>query len=501
MEKVQSKKKSPVGPSSNDFDEIIKIFHKSYPEKVVSKIYEECGRSKDRCIVKLSAMQSKEVKSEKEVVPLTTAVGRSPVHVLSEEFGGLLDTEEISNILNSIQRDFWSCGVSDKDKIDIGRSYAEQLIRNKFDDEMSFEATLGPVVKEKTEFIELFYKLIPQAELDTIWNNIDVPGSHPSPVLLDEKLNLATLYAMEYLEGNGVNGKSTGSSGVPVQTACSSLHSYLINQERNRLKLVNGKNVYSQSTRDSISHYVFDIFKDTRSISEADIVEELINSNYNVAKSIENLCEKSLKCSSFSRGITYSEAVFTSMAASSSLKLSPVPPAQLRVVEVNSVLEFPSLNGSSKSSKKSPSRNPFSRLSLEKRLNFARYFYEIFKKRNPSISVGISEYGELEYSGSSLDRSYNVRDFSGGYLTIVLDLHNLPVHHAIELVISSIRYYQSIYQNEFFKNIVLLFVVGKGLHSPGGVPKLGPAIEKLLNKDFGMNHIYFDGEIAVTICR
>jgi hypothetical protein len=508
--KKNSSKNNSADSNSKNFEEIVDMFRKSYPEKIVSKIYEECGHSRDRCIERLLEMQNKEVISGREVVTVSgSTAALSPTLTLTKEYEGLLSTEDISQIISSIQRDFWSSGVTDKDKVDIGRSYAEQLIRDKYSDEVSCEPRSDRDVKEKTEFVELFYKLIPQAELDTIWNSVEVPVSScpsfsSSKVSLDEKLNLATLYAMEYLDGNGVDRKSANTSGISSKTECSSLHSYLINQEKNRLKSNSSKNIiYSQSTRDSIAHYVFDIFKDTKSICEADIVEELMNCNYNVIRAIENLCEKSLKSSSFARGITYSEAVFSSISTSSSLKSSRVPTPLLPDTEISTVLEFPSLNINSVSSKskKSPGRNPFSRLSLEKRLNFSRYFYDIFKKRNSSLSVGITQYGELEYRGSSLERNYNARDSSGGYLTIVLDLHNLPVHHAIELVASSTHYYQTTYQNEFFKHIILLFVVGKGLHSPGGVPKLGPAIEKLLIREFGNNYVYYDGEIAVTIHR
>eukprot|EP01040_Poterioochromonas_malhamensis_P009737 gene9737-10577_t len=139
----------------------------------------------------------------------------------------------------------------------------------------------------------------------------------------------------------------------------------------------------------------------------------------------------------------------------------------------------------------------------QKQLLFAIHFLQVFQRKNPSIFINISEDGSFVYEGCQHERDCSPRDLHHT-MAIRIDFHGLPVQNALQIVESSIDYYRSFGSGGSLgiaRNVVLTYIVGLGLHSPGGVPKLRPAIEKYLQEEENrrLRYIVSGGEIMVTI--
>lgn len=82
-------------------------------------------------------------------------------------------------------------------------------------------------------------------------------------------------------------------------------------------------------------------------------------------------------------------------------------------------------------------------------------------KNNPGIYVSISSSGEIFYHGLEANSSKGIK----------LDLHGLYVSEATGLAFRCLEYYRN---NKDSKVSNVSFIVGKGLHSPMGISRLGP---------------------------
>ena len=150
----------------------------------------------------------------------------------------------------------------------------------------------------------------------------------------------------------------------------------------------------------------------------------------------------------------------------------------------------------------------FARISLKKdpqlQYRFGQHFLNVTKTKNPLMQVELSPDGELVYSGMEISLNkqskYN-HLFVQNVLTITIDLHGLPVIQALQLVESSIYYYRCLYDgvNNKIERVTITYIVGKGLHSTGGIPKIKPAVLNLLQEKQEMNYVLFEGRIMLSI--
>jgi hypothetical protein len=97
----------------------------------------------------------------------------------------------------------------------------------------------------------------------------------------------------------------------------------------------------------------------------------------------------------------------------------------------------------------------------------------------------------------------NVDKYNASHVAV--DLHNLGMDVAVQVVDSALTYFltyiRDYNQRSNFKGykLVVKFIVGKGLHSPGGVPKIGPAVlSYLANERKELVSCLVEGMIYVT---
>jgi hypothetical protein len=126
------------------------------------------------------------------------------------------------------------------------------------------------------------------------------------------------------------------------------------------------------------------------------------------------------------------------------------------------------------------------------------------RENNPDLILGLNKYNELEYYGRS---NIDYKNLFGKYknnnnkIVYYIDLHGLYIEDAQSLVISSIKYYEinkEFSSNNLIKKILLIFIVGMGIHSRNGIKLLGPAIEQTL-RSCNYQFTVYESEIHVDI--
>jgi hypothetical protein len=487
-------------------------------------------------------------------------------HRFSMDYKGLLDNSKLEKVWSKVTQETWGNPLPPEEKIALAKIYADQVVEEVYNNQISHQsleqhvsnssvkgkrqglalasvavnATAEASITDATitfvKFIDLFSGVISQEKLETIWENIIEYDT------LDERFEIATLYALEESEKSELIGSEVESSNSTI-----SLKELLIEQEtqRSTLKITSSsrkkgnnsssnKRNDSNSTREAIQQFLIEFFRETPTIKQKDIIEALIESNYNTELTIERLCEQCLKKGSYTRGLSYSEIVFSNSnskhdiskgsgssvsSASSSAKVSPkLSPlgsstARLSVFSFKEVATQPGHDiddteffPASKSilsklrNKKSDSTNQ------DRLYRFAYHFLQIIKAKNPHLILEMDETNDycLTFQGvkSSVVMNHVKYDFEeerNHILTVPIDFHGLPVIQALEIVDTSIDYFIDEYKSDFVKKIILKFIVGRGLHSPGGIPKLGPAILKLLKERNMNNFVPYEGEVLLYL--
>jgi hypothetical protein len=361
--------------------------------------------------------------------------------------------------------------------------------------------------------------------LDTIWNNVH------SSLKDEEKFQLATLYTVEYLEWKNaapvvptttkLSSSSSSSSSINNKN---DLRSYLVQQEMNRVKHSSSfpakrrtdSPTSSESSRVTITEHLFDVFKDSV-VTEKQIIDALLNCNYDLSLTMDNLCETALKNNSFTRDISYSEAVYSHIPAERK-KLPTVLSSVVDTVKTSNSTSstdvetlfspLPPLH------KKFSSLPSYSHYPTENKIKLSNYFFQTFLKKNEHLVVEMNRSYEFLYHGSREEGKFLQKHWTnknsnpdGHIMNIRIDFHGLPVNHSTEIVDSCLTYYYNNYlqttsHQSSWRKIVITFIVGKGIHSPGGVPRLGPGIEKFLREYYSeFEYFLYDGELIVTLNR
>lgn len=450
----------------------------------------------------------------------------------------ILSLEEIDTIWSNVQKLCWGNKLTPQQHYEMAQSTAEEKIAEKFDklktpktdDDTSSgvltDDILSPLSKERADFasyIDLFHGLVAQNVLEEIWQKIfdsssssakDISSSSNSRLESQEKMEAAILNALNYLEEKDrVEALKRDDPTINIEN---SLTTYLSNQELQRCTSRSKKQSsasLSQAQREEALAYMLDLFSTASpALTQRQVTEELIKANYSIPLTIENICNSALKKGNYARELSYAEAVFTGkqlkqpnlppappLSAHSRNHLSSSDPSNIYVVPAG---KHPDRVVSSISSSY-PDYYRRNAAFQQKQLLFAIHFLQVFQRKNPSIFISISEDGSFVYEGCQHERDCSPRDLHHT-MAIRIDFHGLPVQNALQIVESSIDYYRSFGSGGSLgiaRNVVLTYIVGLGLHSPGGVPKLRPAIEKYLQEEENrrLRYIVSGGEIMVTI--
>jgi hypothetical protein len=146
--------------------------------------------------------------------------------------------------------------------------------------------------------------------------------------------------------------------------------------------------------------------------------------------------------------------------------------------------------------------------------DLAVHFLGTLKKKNGHVKASLAEDRRtIVFEGvAGMDKLLtshpsrgvnNVDKYNASHVAV--DLHQLGMDVAVQVVDSALtfflKYIRDYNQRSNFKGykLVVKFIVGKGLHSPGGVPKIGPAVlSYLANERAELVSCLVEGMIYVT---
>jgi hypothetical protein len=510
-------------------------------------------------------------------------VDKEAFHKWSRDFRGLLKPNDLQEIWQQVQRDHWGDNLNVTEKIEIATIYASQRIDMLLDDTPmdmnptvsagnhgkynphekasgSFvgkgessplaSATLGPPIDETdylVSFKRLFVDIIPNDQLELIWKSIKT-----EEITLEEKEELAVLYAMEYLETKQLEELEDANNLHLLEILSIQEAQRLEQQEQAAQKLHwkdFAKHEKAQSTQEVALQMVCEVFKDSnlQNVSTQRISEILIKCQYDVEEAISTICQEALRDGHYTRqDTTFANVVKTETTSSSSGKTATnksvetsskkgtnkkevangkAIPGNNKMPAASSSAKLP--NGSGKmpanNQKKStttvassaaitdiqPTKQPNllfrTRLKVDPthQYRFGLHFLSVVKAKNPLIEVELSHDGELVYTG--MKSNYGQRKYDNqayqNVLMIMIDLHGLPVVQALQIVDSSIDYYRDSYdaRKENIERVTVRYIVGKGIHSAGGIAKIKPAVLSLLSDRNETNFVLYEGEIILSI--
>jgi hypothetical protein len=523
QKKLKSSKANKNPVKLSEIQELNAMFGAVFPEKAILKSYEDCSCNFQECLEYLLNLQ--EGKGQISLPTQTSQTKESPngFEKLVLDFQDLLTITELEDIWEATKKQNWRNNFSPTELMTIASSAAEERVVAKYCQEEFTSST--PIISSANDFgtlVDLFSGVIPQETLDTIWNNVHSSSKD------EDKFELATLYTLEYLEWK--NAAPVVSTTTKVSSSSNSsknnkndLRSYLVQQEMNRVKhsssFPSKRRTDSPTSSESlITEHLFDVFKDSV-VTEKQIIDTLLICNYDLSLTMENLCETALKNNSFTRGISYSEAVYSHIPA----ERKKLPTALSSVVDT--VKTFNSTSSTDVETLSSPLALPpvhkkfsslpsYSNYPTENKIKLSNYFFQTFQKKNEHLVVEMNRSYEFLYHGLREEGKFLRKHWTnknsnpdGQIMNIRIDFHGLPVNHSTEIVDSCLTYYynnfvQTTSHHSSWRKIVITFIVGKGIHSPGGIPRLGPGIEKFLTEYYSeFDYFLYDGELIVTLNR
>jgi len=408
------------------------------------------------------------------------------------------------------------------------------------------------------QFSQLFQGVLPFS-LETIWTNLDESLSTYEKQQIGI-LYALDLLEQDQMTNNStsfpINEKKLKEC---IQQQERTRIQSISTQRNMKITIKHGKNSQNPrlcSPQEMVKNMIIDLFRDS-TISSEMIDELLILHDYDIESIVEDICNQLLQQGNFIRGeISYANIVqniktptetFSSNYPENDQKIvfggsSNIKGSYANIVAINPAVaanEFTVVSGNG-SMKKTANRQQKSNegeytpkrtltsKQQQNRIRFGEHFYNVFIHNNPQIKLTLDPLsGELIYDGSlhfqsiaqnstlvpmttssrspMRDNNNNTRrDDAMHMISIAIDLHNIPVLQTLQIVTSSIEYYRIqqrayILGNTNIKRILLKFIVGKGIHSPGGVAKLGPAIEKLLRQREERDVVVYEGEIMLAL--
>jgi hypothetical protein len=553
-----TKKKNSITQSNNsskdvkqqqiDLQTLNEMFQRSFPENTIASIYSESSNNLQASIERLLSLQDSSRKSTSTIKQNEKNKKNKKELIFEEfvkEFRALLTEEELNNVWKDAEKRNWKNNSCLEELATVAQECARDAITAKFDG-VQDDSSPSSSTKNFSYFVDLFYGLIPQDKLDVIWKNVESSSSNE-----EERVEIATLYALQYIEEKEAQIKNPSTSTFQGNNN-NSLKTYLINQERSRLQISTtapaapvsssssslssysiSSKAKTSSKREVAMRYLLDIFAET-SLTQEQILNELINCHDHAGLAMEALCEVALRSQSLARTLTYSEAVFTNSmpnpprsSSTSPLPDAPLPPRPPPPTSANpwktgslsvsvpasiSAKQIPSVPASTSplTKIKYPSFYSDYHAPHENQVKLVRYFASTFRKNNPHTFIKINSRHEFVFDYSEEETLFlqksSQRECNGSIFRLAIDFHGLPVHHSLEIVGSCLDFYLNpsslslLADCRELRKILLVLVVGRGRHSPGGVPKLGPAVCKFLREHYSdCDWVAYEGEVTVTI--
>lgn len=431
------------------------------------------------------------------------------------QFHDLLSAEAIKEVWEIVKKEFWKDSHDYQTRVQVGMIYAQQRVDDVLGKEEGHDAYQTPILTDAQQCVQfqgLFQDIISKVKLEQIWNNITTEG-----LSSEEKSELAVLYAMEYLEEqhyrqSGKSNQSTDIKDNRVIDVEMDLMDVMLLQESRRMEekhqqiqstsLLKAKRVeQKQSTKEAAIRVVEEVFRDSVvKLSSQRIVDVLLRCQYDVEEAIAILCQEVLQDKSYVRhDLSYSQAakkvhqnkkkgnVSISFGTSSSGKYKGSHGDEDEATRKKNLLD-----------RTRSKHNP------EYQFRFGEYFSTIVKRKNPGIKIKLSNDGEIVFEGFKASYNQQKYDEVNGMhmLMIVIDLHGIPVVQALQIVDSSLdHYYHCDGSKLHSKKIILKYIVGKGIHSPGGIPKIGSAVQQLLRDRNEFDFVPYEGEVLLYLTR
>lgn len=392
---------------------------------------------------------------------------------LKEQLDGLLIKSDMDDLWQKVRVEY--SNSSPTEKYAIALALAEDHILNC--STMPAEPSLQPPIavsgkmeelchginsssSQFAQFAQVFADFLDSSILRSIWNELDthIPD--------EEKLEIASVFALDRL-------KEPDHFSTKKFTAKST-------KQRNK------KHSKLTPQQECVA-FIASIFE-TERINELTIQLALQDRRYNIEDTIEHFCLLILKNGCFLRpNVTFADVVLNNA----------------------DLLEPPSYSSSKRSGVEGieAKKSIMDKVRCPQLLNAAteyeinmRVLEHIFKPKNPHIKCSLSSRGEIVYEGT---KEFFSRDVY--LLSIRLDLHGLTVYHSLSILESCLSYYCTaesegrLWGRAGNIKIVLVLIVGKGLHSEGQRARIGPAIVKYLQEWQIKDYVYYEGEITVQI--
>jgi hypothetical protein len=432
-----------------------------------------------------------------------------------QNFESLLSKEDLSQIWKDVRKDYWNEGWDISKLAEIAAVIAQQKIAEKFDDPQPLTTSSGMsnnLISTATtanthclkgvsislltesessknlsfqSYCQLFEGLLSRDKLKDIWNGIS-----ERDLTLQEKEELAVLYAMEWLDDHQSNNHDDNDvEALSLMELLATSEAQRLEKQQNMHWAKQAKLQKTQTTQEAVLQTVFDIFEDSISqtvLTKQHIAEVLLQCEYDVEEAVNGLCVDILKAGSFvDPQLSFAEVT--------------TAPSKRKIIKKKQKQEISKVHRDSEEKS-----NILYRLQSDGyQFRFGEHFAKVLKSKNPLVRVVVDENGALVYTGMKSNQIQRRLDNinNENVLLIQVDLHGLPVVQALQVVDSSIDYYREVFDRKKvnIKHVNLRFVVGKGLHSPGGIPKIGPAVLKLLKDRQESNFVHYDGEIRFNI--
>ena len=354
------------------------------------------------------------------------------------------------------------------------------------------------------EYLELFEGLMNEEELLCIWQSVFL-CSDDGAVCVVEKANSAILYAYESTNKDEAETFITSIDGIALQSA-----------------------------QEAALGFVCRVF-DGSGVSRETIESYLTAHKYDVEGTIAALSDrKYLKAELSPRGTgtgalphTHKENAYLHAAQKPEVPgflVFPVSSFKASTITTNNNNNNNNNNNSRRNSYSS-SRNKHN----EKELALAMHFLSVFEGLNPHVKVSLTADSEFVFHGVHADSNSNSSSSRDGkdkdsryVLNVSIDLHGLDKKHALQVVRSSVAFYHLPGDSEATttttarkrkgaartypqtgatrRKVMLRYIVGRGLHSEGGRPRLGPAIQGYLHRYSGLESLLPLDSGVVLVC-
>lgn len=339
------------------------------------------------------------------------------------------------------------------------------------------------------QFVAIFAGLIDLNKLHSIWSELDC--SLP----VEDRQELASVYAMDLLQSRSQPRRRN------------------IRPNKQKQKKKKSSSMSSQEA----AHYMISLIFEAEAVTATTISLALADHQMDVEAAVQHICNLVLKKGCFIRpDMSFAAALVAPTASALGMTSAPqrTPEEEnegevaLSGVMVNSngtVRPLPRRwEDAEEELAPSSALLPISPAVLASdAYRLGMHFLTIFRRNNPHITAQLDSHCEFVFLGTQRGFS-RAADADMHILSVAIDLHGLHVMHSIQLVDSCLEYYQYSSREQLrlpplTKQVLLTFIVGKGLHSAGGMARIGPAVTKHLQQRGEDNFVPYAGHISVYV--